>query len=233
MTKPLLFAIAAGSLGVGFGIGYKVAEKRLASQFEERLEKETAGMREFYQTIKKPYATPQEAAAALITEEEEPEPEESTAEKANNLVAYHKIVKKEYKDEEGTDETVVVEAVVEPEPVSQNLFDSTAPVIITQEEYMQNESGFIQGTLTYYKVDEVLVDEREDLIEDQNDVIGKNNLLMFGKPNNGSSDPNVLHVRNPRLAMEFEVCLDKNSYRKTVLGMDEPLPDLPSGRKRS
>jgi hypothetical protein len=231
MTKPLLIAIAAGSLGVGFGIGYKVAEKRLATQFEDRLEKETAGMREFYQTIKKPYATPQEAAAALITEEEDPEPEDSTAQKANNLVAYHKIVKTEYVGEIEPKDELVLEK--DPEPVVQNLFDSTAPELITQEEFMENESGFIQGVLTYYKVDEVLVDEREDPIEDQEDVIGKKHLQMFGKPSNGSSDPNVIHIRNPRLAMEFEVCLDSDSYTKKVLGLEEAPPDLPSGRKRS
>lgn len=233
MTKPLLIAIAAGSLGVGFGIGYKVAEKRLVTQFEERLEKETAGMREFYQTIKKPYATPQEAAAALITEEEDSQPEDSTAEKANNLVAYHKIVKQEYKEERATEQELPVDPEVSPESVVQNLFDDTAPAIITQEEFMENESGFIQGVLTYYKVDGVLVDEREDLIEDQDDVIGKKHLQMFGKPNNGSSDPNVIHVRNPRLAMEFEVCLESNSYSEKVLGLEEAPPDLPSGRKRS
>lgn len=240
MTKPLLIATAAGSLAVGFVVGYKVAERRLSTQFEERLDKETAGMKEFYQTVKKPFATPQEAAAALIVEEES-EPEETTAEKANNKVAYHKIVKKEYLPEEDPEQSPVsIEgevfsgesgAAVGDELKHHNVFDER-PVIISQEEFMQNDSEYIQGVLTYYKVDKVLTDEREEKIDDQDTTVGLHNLDMFGNPKNGSSDPNVIHIRNGRLQMEFEVCLSETSYRREVLGIDEDPPQRPSGRGR-
>lgn len=233
MTKPLLIVTAVGSLAAGFAIGYKVAEKRISAQFEQRLEKETAGMREFYQVARKPYATPQEAAAALMTEEV-PESETPTAETANNKVAYHKIVKTEYAPEDDPEEELAVEAEVGPRPeeVHQNVFVDGAPILISQEEFMENESEYVQGNLTYYKTDAVLADEKDDVIEDRDAVIGDNNLARFGDPRNGSSDPNIIHVRNPRLQMEFEVCLSENSYRREVLGIDEPLPKLPSGRER-
>lgn len=95
---------------------------------------------------------------------------------------------------------------------------------------MQNDSSYIQSTLTFYKVDSVLTDERESVIEDLNETVGAENMKKFGS---NSSDPNVLHIRNGRLQMEFEVCLSENSYRREVLGMEEDPPDLPSGRKRS
>lgn len=229
--KPLLIATAVGSVAVGFGVGYKVAEKRLAAQFDERLQKETAGMREFYQTVKKPYATPQEAAAQLIQEAPVEDSPESTAERTNDKVAYHKVVKTHYAPEDDPEEELAIlaetEVVVEEE--HHNLFIEH-PHIISQEEFMQNDSSYIQSTLTFYKVDSVLTDERESVIEDLNETVGAENMKKFGS---NSSDPNVLHIRNGRLQMEFEVCLSENSYRREVLGMEEDPPDLPSGRKRS
>lgn len=229
MTKPLFIATAVGSLAVGFAVGHKVAVRRLSAEFEERLDKETEGMREFYQVAKKPFATPQEAAAELIKDEK---PEESTADQANHKVAYHKIVKKEeYVQSEDPEEEHALEAEEGSHaPVVQHNVFSDVPILISQEEFMVNESNYTQGTLTYYEVDQVLTDEREDVIEDQDATIGTKNLDKFGDPRNGSSDPNVLHVRNPRLQMEFEVCLSANSYRREVLGIDENPPQRPSGR---
>lgn len=235
MTKPLLIVTAVLSGGAaGFGLGYVVAYKRLEMDFERRLEKETAGMREFYQVVKKPFATPQEAAAALIVEGEAIEPEEeSTAETANNKVAYHKIVKKEYQSDGATEEVLVdIPENPDVELKHHNVFSET-PVIISQEEFMENDSGYIQGQLTYYKLDKILTDERESTIDDKAATVGLNNLEMFGDSKSLSSDPNVIHVRNPRLQMEFEICLSENSYSREVLGMEEDPPQLPSGRKRS
>jgi len=232
MTKPLLIATAVGSLAVGFGIGYKVAEKRLAAQFDERLERETAEMRIFYRNIKKPYSTPQEAAADLIRGEppvEEPD-EESPAERANGRVEYHKIVKTNYDPDDDPEETLAVEAEIAPPPAQDehNLFNEK-PHIIPQDWFMANDSEYVQAVLTYYKEDGALADERDDLIEDVDATVGLQNLQQFGV---NSSDPNVLHIRNGRLQMEFEVCLNPSSYAKEVNGIDPEGPELPSGRQR-
>jgi len=228
--KPLLIATAAGSLAIGFGVGYLVAEKRLAAEFEKRLEKETAGMREFYQVAKKPFSTPQEAAAALIQESDTEEVEETTAEKVSQKVAYHKIVQTHYeaKDESGEESSVEEERQPTGEIKHHNLFVEH-PVIITLEEFMQNDSNYIQSTLTYYKGDNVLSDERDSIIEDLDETVGAENMLQFGVH---PGDPNVLHIRNGPLQMEFEVCLSESSYRREILGMEEDPPELPSGRKR-
>lgn len=236
MTKPLFAAIAVTSSAVGFFIGYSFAKTRLEMEFERRLERETAGMREFYQVAKKPFATPQEAAAELIKEGDS---DETTSDVVNAKIAYHKIVAKEYTPE--NDESMIVASevfgardgmVVDGEIQHSNVFEEAA-VIIPQEVFMANESEYNQSQLTYYKGDEVLTDEREDVIDDLDAVIGKHNLRMFGSPKSGSSDPNIIHIRNGRLQMEFEVSLSENSYRREVLGIEEDLPELPSGRKRS
>lgn len=239
MTKPLLIAtvVGVGSGALGIFVGYKLAEKRLGAEFDERLERETAGMREYYQVVKKPYATPQEAAAALIEQTEETsaeEEEESPAALANQKVAYHKIVRKEYKPEDDPEEEHAVEAEVGPalpDPIEQNLFESD-PVIISQEDFMENETGWVQGTLTYYEGDQALADSNDQVIENKNEVIGDRNLSKFGTPQALSSDPNIIHVRNGRLQMEFEVCRSPNSFRREVLGIDDEPQERPSGRTR-
>lgn len=212
----------------GFIIGYKVAERRLIAQFELRLEKETQGMREFYTaSTKKPYATPQEAAADLIVEEAE---RIITADK----VAYHKIVSAEgYTRVENPQETVV-DFGEQPEVVK-NIFaknerDPEIPYVMSQEEFMENERDWEQITLTYYQKDGVLTDHREDVIEDPEKTIGPDAIGSFGLQ---SSDPAVVHVCNEKLGLMFEIVRHEGSYTLEVLGIDTPPPDLPSGRTRS
>jgi hypothetical protein len=229
MMKPAVGYSLVGLSGIliGVGIGYKLAERRLASGFDDRLKKETEGMREFYQTIKKPYSTPQEAAAALIDVDSEPE---STAAVVGDKIAYHKIVKKQYPTENDTvvDLPEQSDRVPTEEIKHHNLFVEQ-PHIISQDEFMQNDSEYVQSTLTFYQADGVLTDEREKVIEDADEVVGIENMTRFGQD---SSDPNVVHIRNGRLQMEFEVCLDESSYRTQVLGIENDPPDLLSGRQR-
>src|SRR5690349_1170811 len=164
MMKPsiMITMTSLGSFLVGAGAGYIVASK----QFEQRLEKETAGMREFYQTVKKPFATPQEAAAALIIskgnailDDDVDSQQESTATRVGDKIAYHKIVKQKYVKEDEVqidlpeqDDRIPVDAIKH-----QNLFVEQ-PHIISQEEFMQNDSGYEQSTLTFYRGDFVLTD---------------------------------------------------------------------------
>lgn len=230
--RPSVMASVVGvsAFVLGIGIGYKTAQKRLSDDFDARLEKETAGMREFYQSVKKPYSTPQEAAAALIDDDVDTE-QESTAAVIGDKIAYHKIVKKNYTP---TGEEILVDFPEQNDRIPadeirhQNLFVEH-PQIISQEEFMQNDSEYNQSTLTFYRGDRVLTDERENAIDDLDDVVGAENMLLFGT---NPSDPNVLHIRNGRLQMEFEVCLSESSYRQEVLGIEENPPELPSGRQR-
>lgn len=229
MNKQTLtvMGVAVLGCGVGFVVGYKFAEKRLSDEFDRRLEKETAGMREFYQATKQPYATPQEAVAALVP------PEVVQAERT----AYHKIIKQEnYAPKaEGTEALVDLPDQPPAAVINQNIFvknerDPEIPYIISQDEFLENENGWQQITLTYYSQDNVLVDEREDPIEDIEAVIGEVALQNFGLQ---TSDARTVHVRNEKLGIEFEIVQNDGSYTKEVLGLDDPPPKLPSGRARS
>lgn len=224
--KLLLIVTAASLISAGAGavVGYKVAEKRLTLHFEERILKETAGMRVFYSQAKQPFDTPEEALAAMVSSD--PESPESPAETTPERVAYHKIVKTHYAEENPPEESEGARVEFTPPPVDthvQNVFD--APRVISQDEFMNEESGYMQGTLTYYAEDGALCDERDEHIEAIDDVVGTDNMRKFGEQ---SSDPNVVHIRNPRLQLEWEVIRNAGSYARDVLGQENP----PSGRSR-
>jgi hypothetical protein len=238
MNKTLVLIASATGLGgfaAGVLVGYKIAERKLALRFEERLVKETEEMRVYYQqttVTKKPFTSPQEAAAALI------EPGAVLAETArpggdvaNQKTAYHKIAKTYADDAEVTDpeDEMALEIMFPEAPVVENLFDKTKPYVITQEVFLENESGWNQSSLDWYVKDQVLADERDQNIEEVDTTVGKANLQLFGQ---GSSDPNVVHVRNPRLELEFEITRNESSYSRVVLGMDDDPSPRPSGRDR-
>lgn len=197
--------------GIGFVVGYKIAEKKLAARFEERLTEETRGMREFYTNVKKPYATPEEAVKDLIPE---PAPEDPRVKKQKTQ--YNKLVA----DAEYVSPDPVVVAG-ESGVVVQNVFDM-GPVIIDQDTFMANDTNHEQATLTYYEKSDQVCGERDEPIDNSEVVVGTAFKTHFG---DGSSDENVVHIRNSGLHMDFEVVRSFGSYEAEVLGMsDDSVP---------
>jgi len=195
--------------GIGFAIGYKIAEKKLAARFEERLTEETKDMREFYTNVKKPYATPEAAVKELIPDLEDPRVKKQRTQ-YNKLVSEEKYV---------SPETVVVAG--EPGVIVQNVSDM-GPVIIDQDEFMTNELDHQQATLTYYEKSDQVCGERDEPIDNSEIVVGTAFKTHFG---DGSSDENVVHIRNSGLHMDFEVVRSFGSYEAEVLGMtDDSVP---------
>jgi hypothetical protein len=233
MNQSLKMAgVATLGAGIGLVVGYKIAEKRLTTHFEERIQEEEELIKEFYSFTahKKPYATPEEAAVALI---KETQPKVEDPRVKTQRVQYNKIVKEEKYD--GLAEFAETEEgceIDEEKVVTQNVFDTNrdtnGPYIITQEEFMANDTGYEQATLTYYLVGETLSDARDEIIENRVDVIGPLIESNFGE---GSSDANTVHIRNPKLQMEFEVVKSERSYSEDVLG-EEPKMESAAQRIR-
>lgn len=96
------------------------------------------------------------------------------------------------------------------------------PYVITINEFFEDEQEFEKITITYYEKDNTLVDEREQMIDDVERVIGLDSLNYFGW-NSGSES--VVHVRNPKHGADFEVLQDPQSYSETVLGIPSEIPD--------
>lgn len=90
------------------------------------------------------------------------------------------------------------------------------PYVIHYDE--RHEMEYQSVTLTYYEVDDVLCNERDEIIDPdgRDDMIGEETLQRFG---HGSKDANIVFVRNDKLELMFEICKSPNSFAEEVHGL--------------
>jgi len=206
------------SLAAGSAAGYFIALKILEKKYEGRLQEEVESTKKFYAKLykKDEFQTPESTMKEIAP---------GAAEAAAALINY-----------QGRSQAFqVVDTRTEfVEEVLSNIFSDTtteeisdkekqnrteeAPYILTKDEFMENDSEYTQSTVTYFAGDKVLIDSREDMIEEVDMTVGEGNLERFG---HGSGDPNVLYVRNDRLELEFEILLSRGKYSKEVAGLEE------------
>lgn len=90
---------------------------------------------------------------------------------------------------------------------------SNEPYIIHQDEYIADEMGFHQETLTYYQGDDIMADVSDNPIYNYQGLMGE---LKFG---HGSKDPGVVYIRNEVLHMEWEILLHQGLFEQEVMGL--------------
>jgi len=88
------------------------------------------------------------------------------------------------------------------------------PYIINEAEFMENETGYEQMTLTWFSEDETLVDDGEQIFENLDMKVGRENLNKFGE----QEDPSCMYVRNDITRIEYEIVLDERSFAEVVAG---------------
>lgn len=93
------------------------------------------------------------------------------------------------------------------------------PYLITAEEFLENEWGDDEDTLTWYPDDDTLLDSDDTVITDVDRTVGIKNLQFFGY---GSSDSNALYVRNEKIDMIYEVVRTRGSFAAEIAGFTEP-----------
>lgn len=91
--------------------------------------------------------------------------------------------------------------------------DPRAPYVIHQEEFINDEMGYHQETLSYYAGDDIMADTDDTPIYNYSGLMGE---LKFG---HGSRDPNVVYIRNDAIHMEWEVLLNPGAFSEEVLGL--------------
>ena len=89
------------------------------------------------------------------------------------------------------------------------------PYVIHKDEFVVNDEEHEQVTLTYFMGDDVLSDERDTVIAEPDVIVGLDNLQRFG---DGSEDPNIVYIRNPRLEVDYEVIRSEGTFAQEVHG---------------
>jgi hypothetical protein len=121
-------------------------------------------------------------------------------------------------------------------PVEQNEWDWIAETAARAEKHAYvihldergQEDGYDEITLTYYQGDDVLCDAEDKVIDDQERVVGVENLDKFG---HGSNDVNVVYVRNDAMQLDIEIVKSDKTYAEEVHGLAHA--DNPPRRRRT
>lgn len=83
------------------------------------------------------------------------------------------------------------------------------PYVISPDEFAEDDE-FDKIDLTLY-ADGVLTDEDDEVIDDANEIVGKDNLKSFGV-----FEEDCVFVRNERLKADYEVLLDVRKYSEVA-----------------
>ena len=219
MTNLRLIATAVVCLAAGGAIGYKVAEKKLGQEFEDRLERETNALRRMY---KPDYKSPEDMVEALHGQEAAIKAfEQYSGSEPKEPIPYHTIRKSTV--EVPKEETTVVERTI-----FEVADDRGEIYVISAEENADAEAGYENVTWTYYARDGILTDNAEDVIEAPDNFLGIDALTKFGGI---SGDPNVVYIRNEILMIDYEIVRNPSSYVEVVLGEEYTEPvERPSQR---
>jgi len=86
------------------------------------------------------------------------------------------------------------------------------PYTIHQEEFFADDMGFDQATVTYYALDDIMADPEDVPIYNWYGQMGD---LRFG---HGTTDPDVVYIRNEMLRSEWEVVRENKSFALEFLG---------------
>lgn len=208
------------SLGIGAAIGWFSAEKHLQTKYSKIAEADIEEMREHFK-------------AKTIALEEREGKVVPLSEKVQEL-GYDS----EREVETGPPANLIREVNVFEEAHVEDVWDyeeekkkrdPRVPYIIHKDEYMEGEPGHEQDTLTYFEKDDVLCDAQDQVIEDQDQMVGLGNLSHFG---HGSGDKHVLYIRNEELTLDIELIHSDGSYAEEVHGFLEHSVERMRRRKR-
>jgi hypothetical protein len=218
-------AVSAAAAGAA---GYRVAQGRLRSHYEEIAEKEIAEAKSYYSRLYKTeeeLSSPSEVLERLHGEGASQEAVEAHARYLGERGLTTEVpAKTEEELGKPVEEVVVEEEVI---VISEDDFDyetelrhrtSDRPYVISHDEFFQNEPDHEQAQLTYYEGDGVLSDEQGVPVPDEDSTVGDDNLTRFGY---GSKDEHIVYVRNEDLRVDFEIQRSFGKYAKEVLGFED------------
>lgn len=88
------------------------------------------------------------------------------------------------------------------------------PFIIQPEDYEHNMLHFDKITIYYYEGDKTFADDQEEIISNPADILGDAHHYFGYIP----EEPDLVYIRNYRLASDFELCRIKTGYSESILG---------------
>lgn len=222
-------------LAVGGVAGYFVTKRLLKTKYSKIADEEIAEMRNHY--LEKARAAEAAAAKRPVEEIVQERGYSPSGDRTNTpppmVVQPPESSQREMERIESEDE-----AAGEPpdEPEAHNIFQEVEPVehewdyheelkrrspdipyVIHYDERQEMGDAYHEVTLTYYEGDDVLCNERDDIVDpdERDNVVGEGNLDRFG---HGSNDPSIVYIRNDKLEIVYEVIRSPHRFAEEVHG---------------
>lgn len=191
MNKLIMCIYGLSCLAIGVYIGSKITSEHLNEKYEDDLEKEI-----------------NEYKSRLELQETD-----------ERVIKFKEFIDAENNNEIETDKDLLFEEeknrLLEKYNYLSDKYKSDKQITtITDKEFYEEYTHHDKITLTYYKKDEILCDENEELIPSIKSLLGEDSI---SKLNETDSDT-VVYYRNKRLGSDFEVIIDNGSYYETVFG---------------
>jgi hypothetical protein len=232
LTKNRVGFYALG-MGVGAITGYFVAKRVLQTKYAKIADSEISEMQEHYrekakaleaEAAKKPVdEIVKERGYSALAGEHAPPPMAVQPPTPPRVIEAEDETAGEPPDIPGEDESPVRNIfqhndIVEHEwnwHEERRSRSTDVPYVIHVDE--KEEFDYQSQTLTYYEGDDVLCNERDEVVDpdERDNVVGEGNLFRFG---HGSGDPAIVYIRNDRLELIYEVIRSPNRYAEEVHG---------------
>lgn len=196
----MALALSLISAGVASLATAKYVETKLLKEFDQELQRQLDESVAFLEVTGKAEPTEEYEEKRVIRNASAVKPPLDDVVSQNQKVRYDQIVQSYVAppgDEPAEDGVVMVNDI-------QEVCDTLPEIFtITTDEFLENESGFDQCSLTYF-ADGGVMDEEGELVPEFEDMIG-NTVPPFG---DNSGEPHVVYLRNTKLRREFEVIRD-------------------------
>lgn len=225
--------------GIGAAIGFVVSRRMLETKYNQIAEDEIAVMRDHYHSklVAHENTTEKEKLEDIVRDQgytASISPPMAVAPPAAVVEAAEDDEEDEEDEEDALSENEVFDLVEEPTQI-RNVFKEAEvvnnwnyhkerarrspvrPYVIHIDE--RQERPYEEVSLTYFEGDDVLCDEREEVISniDRDRMIGEDNLEKFG---HGSNDPSIVYIRNDKMEAQYEIVKSPNSYAQEVHGFE-------------
>lgn len=83
------------------------------------------------------------------------------------------------------------------------------PYIIKRGEYLNDKQWYEKLDYIYYEGDDTLADDKDEPIDDPEDIVGSRFRELFGRD---ADDPDVLYIRNEQRGADFEISRVNRNY---------------------
>lgn len=92
--------------------------------------------------------------------------------------------------------------------------DTSKPYVITFDEWFEKE-GVDTMRLTYFEEDQIMIDDREEIVYNVPSLLGDEFASFFGWKTDGASD--TVFVRNENNNTDYEITREEGSYQSYVM----------------